>query len=1041
MAKPAPLDQDVLWRAHPSSGLTAMFKVDGCKHPTVGGIVQGMFEKASSNHGRPVFKRTAQVKGFDVLCYFWDDRDGPAYGGWWFGPKVGGDQVWAYNKDKASPVPPPGGWQVPYGGPVDRDLKVIHGNPDDFKDDDEKKEEKPKTNPAAEGRRWGRLQTGGDGRGAREAAAAATAPPATSAATSAANGRSDRDRDRDRARDRDRDRDRDRRGSDRPLTSSELAAKRKDQMAAARERIEAEKAKVAEALAARQAEQQARADAQKKILDEKRKKAEEERLAKLEEFKKRQEEVQAKAKEQQALNKVRRILQKVRFATLDTLEALENELQEAQVAEADNLGDSLEVIMNECEQALDLAKKRVDGQRALRAQELAKKEELEKAKAEREAKALELTEQLEVLVLEAEVAVETARDAVAPLQEFEGDEDPTKLLKEVVKASEQTARDADVKLKACSNFVSEHGATMRGPPVGPGQTKSDAAVALEALMKRVTAAKRAGEEVAKGVPAAKEKARRRAFAKQRQQEIEAVFTKYDKNGDGHLSKAETLRYAKGEFGVILSEKEIDRFFKFHADEDDVGVAPRDISLLNCAIGVKRECARDVRRRKERLEREERIKAATEKVLAHIRGVAKVVQDADQELTKLEATIQPLATQAKRMTPDAIKKSADAHEALVAPVQDMVKSAREAFTDMTAGMATGSTEFREILSKDPTGKRSACFLGRMEVRLARVATLLRRHRETGMAKQTQEQVKHRNTILRVIWHNQRLKNLTIDELFEAFDADKDGQIGEKDFCGFLASADLDVIEADTAPRPPGGAKQAEDAPKAEAAGEDGAEPAAETGEAADSAQPAAEERKAQRSEIQPGAAKKLFAELLQEYESAAAFLDKEAFLNFVRIRYVALKSLAVTSKLSIEGSTTVCKLEFGQVLELLQGPVHEDAVGVARIYAKVATTGQLGWATVRGNKDGKYLQPGGSWFKVVKATFFTEALENFVNVSDDAPEPTPLKVGERLLTLEGPKLDEQSGLLRLKARSSSGHVGWVTTTDSQGVAYVQPILWK
>ena len=83
-----------------------------------------------------------------------DDRDGPDFCGWWFGPKVpafllllaasrralrsgqvGGDQVWAYHSEKA-PTPPLSGWkarptascrlpespplrEVPYDGPVD----------------------------------------------------------------------------------------------------------------------------------------------------------------------------------------------------------------------------------------------------------------------------------------------------------------------------------------------------------------------------------------------------------------------------------------------------------------------------------------------------------------------------------------------------------------------------------------------------------------------------------------------------------------------------------------------------------------------------------------------------------------------------------------------------------------------------------------------------------------------------------------------------------------------------------------------------------
>merc|ERR1712060_574076 len=58
------------------------------------------------------------------LIYFWDARDGAGLSGWWFGPKVGGDQVWAVcNEDAKSP--PTAGWKVPCNGPVDKTFIII----------------------------------------------------------------------------------------------------------------------------------------------------------------------------------------------------------------------------------------------------------------------------------------------------------------------------------------------------------------------------------------------------------------------------------------------------------------------------------------------------------------------------------------------------------------------------------------------------------------------------------------------------------------------------------------------------------------------------------------------------------------------------------------------------------------------------------------------------------------------------------------------------------------------------------------------------
>ena len=62
----------------------------------------------------------------DVLIYFWDERDGANFCGWWFGPKVGGDQVWAYNSERSA-TPPSSGWRVPYDGSVDTSFAISTG--------------------------------------------------------------------------------------------------------------------------------------------------------------------------------------------------------------------------------------------------------------------------------------------------------------------------------------------------------------------------------------------------------------------------------------------------------------------------------------------------------------------------------------------------------------------------------------------------------------------------------------------------------------------------------------------------------------------------------------------------------------------------------------------------------------------------------------------------------------------------------------------------------------------------------------------------
>lgn len=86
----------------------------------------GDYTEAGTNHGKKYFKRVPPSGGegdATVFLYFWDDRDGPNFGGWWFGDQVGGSQVWS-RCENDGPLPPRSGWRIPWDGPVQADLAV-----------------------------------------------------------------------------------------------------------------------------------------------------------------------------------------------------------------------------------------------------------------------------------------------------------------------------------------------------------------------------------------------------------------------------------------------------------------------------------------------------------------------------------------------------------------------------------------------------------------------------------------------------------------------------------------------------------------------------------------------------------------------------------------------------------------------------------------------------------------------------------------------------------------------------------------------------
>ena len=102
-------------------------RVFGCAHMVAGPWVNGVYEEIGWHHGKPSFKKAMIGNGPAAHVYFWDGRDGPSNWGWWVGPKIGGDDVWAYNPTRngssKNKNPPCTGWQVPPGLP-DEELFV-----------------------------------------------------------------------------------------------------------------------------------------------------------------------------------------------------------------------------------------------------------------------------------------------------------------------------------------------------------------------------------------------------------------------------------------------------------------------------------------------------------------------------------------------------------------------------------------------------------------------------------------------------------------------------------------------------------------------------------------------------------------------------------------------------------------------------------------------------------------------------------------------------------------------------------------------------
>eukprot|EP00927_Polykrikos_kofoidii_P001053 TRINITY_DN10385_c0_g1_i2.p1 TRINITY_DN10385_c0_g1~~TRINITY_DN10385_c0_g1_i2.p1 ORF type:complete len:564 (-),score=82.50 TRINITY_DN10385_c0_g1_i2:1053-2744(-) len=86
-----------------------------------GGRANGPYRRVDGeHHGCPMYQH---LDG-SFWVYYWDDRDGEMWRGWWIGPIVGSETVCGYSPGPAASAPPSEGWRSPWNDQPDSSLKV-----------------------------------------------------------------------------------------------------------------------------------------------------------------------------------------------------------------------------------------------------------------------------------------------------------------------------------------------------------------------------------------------------------------------------------------------------------------------------------------------------------------------------------------------------------------------------------------------------------------------------------------------------------------------------------------------------------------------------------------------------------------------------------------------------------------------------------------------------------------------------------------------------------------------------------------------------
>jgi len=328
------------------------------------------------------------------------------------------------------------------------------------------------------------------------------------------------------------------------------------------------------------------------------------------------------------------------------------------------------------------------------------------------------------------------------------------------------------------------------------------------------------------------------------------------------------------------------------------------------------------------------------------------------------------------------------------------------------------------------------------------------------------------VIKVIRYNQRVKELTTEQIFAEIDKDGDGEIDEAELTAWLEAADKELkpFKPPAAEEPEADEKKEEDEEKKEdGKAEEAKEGEAKEGEAAEKLTEAAAEKEkitpapkaglVRPTALSPEVPEKepepelieldsdkldeVFLKLCDEGESS---LSKAVFCRTVQQFFKVIKETALIDVFPVTTSKPQRKLDTREVVEVLEGPVRDTLTKVTRVKCRAVRDNVEGWATVSSNLGTVFLREGKPSFKVVKETILTEEFQlepegkkegEEEKNEEKKPDGKKLKLGEVLIVLEWPRKEEKSGLVRMKAKvKSDGSAGWVTIMGNQGTVFAE-----
>lgn len=156
------------------------------------------------------------------------------------------------------------------------------------------------------------------------------------------------------------------------------------------------------------------------------------------------------------------------------------------------------------------------------------------------------------------------------------------------------------------------------------------------------------------------------------------------------------------------------------------------------------------------------------------------------------------------------------------------------------------------------------------------------------------------------------------------------------------------------------------------------------------------------------------------------LGRRAFLKSFQLYQRCIKEVKMTSDLDIGTGRVTKKLEFGDLLEVLEGP-RPDPLGLMRARCRVLADSKIGWVTMKGNEGTMFLKDEKKQYLRCMCDIKLQD-----GISSDSTLRT-LKTHEVVEVLEGPRLEtpKTAKLVQGKGSKEDSKKGWIMLKDRSG----------